>query len=81
MPEHEQHPANVDPHPPSAPSPETREETIAKAVGEADAVQDVPPRVEGEDPSTPPRCQPHGHAERALFAGAGAVVGAVSAWS
>lgn len=48
----EQHPRNVDPHPPTALEPETREETIAKAVGEGDQVQDVTPSAEGEDPTT-----------------------------
>lgn len=52
MAETEQHPANVDPHPPTAPHVESREETIAKAVGESGAAQGVTPSVEGEDPTT-----------------------------
>jgi hypothetical protein len=78
MPEHEQHPANVDPHPPSAASAETREETIAKAVAEADAVQDGSPRVEGEDPSTRRGVNRSVASGALIAAGVGAVVGVVT---
>jgi MFS family permease len=78
MAEHEQHPANVDPHPPTAPSPEPREETIAKAVGEADAVQEVTPHVKGEDPSTRRGVNRTVTRSALLFAAVGAVVGAVA---
>ena len=77
MPEREQHPANVNPHPPTAASPEPREETIAGAVGEAEAVQGVSPRVEGEDPSTRRGLNRTVTQSAFLFAGVGAVAGAV----
>ena len=78
MAEDEQHPANVDPHPPTAPSPEPREETIAKAVGEADTVQDVTPQVAGEDPSTRRGVNRTVTQSALLFAAVGAVAGAVA---
>ena len=78
MAEPEQHPANVDPHPPTAPSPESREETIAKAVGEADVVHEVTPRVEGADPSTRRGVNRTVARSALMFAAIGAVVGAVA---
>ena len=77
MAEPEQHPAHVDPHPPTAPSPEPREETIARAVGEAD-VQEVTPQVEGEDPSTRRGLNRTVTQSALLFAAVGAVAGAVA---
>ena len=78
MPESEQHPANVDPHPATAPDPEPREETIAKAVGEAGAVQEVTPHVRDEDPSTRRGLNRTVAQSALLFAGVGAVIGAVT---
>ena len=77
MPEHEQHPANVDRHPASTASPEPREETIAKAVGEADAVQEGSLGVEGEDPSTRRGVNRTVTQNALILAGAGGVAGAV----
>jgi hypothetical protein len=78
MADHEQHPANVDPHPPTMSTPETREETIAKAVAEAEPVEDVSPRVEGEDPSTRRGINRTVIRGALLSAGVGAGVGAVA---
>ena len=77
MAEHEQHPATFT-RIPTASDPESREETIAKAVGEADAVQEVTPHVKGEDPSTRRGVNRTVTQSALLFAAIGAVVGAVA---
>jgi len=50
--ESQQHPHSVQQHPPTAPDPEPREETIARVVEEADELQEGGAREELVDPST-----------------------------
>jgi hypothetical protein len=52
MMESQQHPHSVQQHPPTAPDPETREETVARVIDEADEVQRGRAREELVDPST-----------------------------
>lgn len=77
MAETEGHPANVDPHPPTASQPESREETIEKAVGEADAVQVGTASVEDEDPTTRRGLNRVVRRSALKYAAFGAVAGAV----